>query len=124
MIINNSQEFMIHIPNKFLDNEIVKTGRKITKIYRPMPKILLPSRGSTTPMNCEGKKAPVARGSYFEFEISNEEYKFWKGITNEERETLRDEAFKRCFYDVLKEYMQTHAKKATGPFGTSQSSPA
>ena len=65
---------------------------------------------------CPGRKAPVARGSYYEFEVSNEEFKFWKSITNEEREKLRLEAYTRCFYEALKGYMDGHARKAVSPF--------
>jgi hypothetical protein len=83
-----------------------------------MPRILLPSKDGAVPKECEGRKPPVGRGSYFEFDISQDEYKFWKVISNEEREKLRLEAYNRCFYDVLKEYMLNHPKaKSTNIFG-------
>ena len=82
-----------------------------------MPKILLPSRDEGAPKECPGRKEPVARGTYYELDLSQEEHKFWKSISNEEREKLRQEAFKRCFYDALKEQMQSHPRKA-GIFGT------
>jgi hypothetical protein len=82
-----------------------------------MSKILLPSKGNNPPKDCEGRKRGVARGSYYEFEVSNEEFKFWKAISNEERDKLREEAYNRCFYDVLKEYMQNNPKKSTSVFG-------
>lgn len=82
-----------------------------------MPKILLPTKDNKTLKDCEGQKPPVARGSYLEFELSQDEFRFWKSITNEEREKLRDEAFERCFYDVLREFMRTHPRNTGSLFG-------
>ncbi len=84
-----------------------------------MAKILLPSKGKIPPKDCEGRKHGVARGSYYEFEVSNEEFKYWKGISNEERDKLREEAYNRCFYDVLKEYIEKNPKKVTSIFSHS-----
>jgi hypothetical protein len=85
-----------------------------------MPKILLPSRADRTPpKDCVGKRLAVNKGSYFEFEVSNEEFKFWKAISNEEREKLRHDSFERCFYEVLKEYMQKNPRKVPNLFGHS-----
>lgn len=81
-----------------------------------MPKILLPPKEGASLAQCSGRKAPVARGSYYEFEVSNEEFKFWKSLTNEEREKLRIEAYDRCFHEALKEYMDSHAKRTISPF--------
>jgi hypothetical protein len=82
-----------------------------------MAKILLPSKGNVPPKECEGRKRGVARGSYFEFEVSNEEFKFWKAISNEERDKLRENSYSRCFYDVLKEYMESNPKRIPTVFG-------
>jgi hypothetical protein len=83
-----------------------------------MPKVLLPSKpDQTPPKECVGKRVAVNRGSYYEFELSMEEFKFWKAIANEEREKLRVESFNRCFYDVLREYMQNNPRKITNIFG-------
>ncbi len=83
-----------------------------------MPKVLLPSKPDRTPpKECVGKRVAVNRGSYYEFEISTEEFRFWKAISNEEREKLREEAFNRCFYDVLREYMQQNPRKAPSMYG-------
>lgn len=81
-----------------------------------MPRILLPPKDENAPKECAGRKAPILRGSYYELDLSQEEYKFWKSLTNEEREKLRNEAFERCFYDALHELMQTRPRK-TGIFG-------
>ena len=82
-----------------------------------MPRILLPSKDDMPPKTCEGKRPPVARGSYFEFELSQEEYKYWKELANLEREKIRQEAYSRCFYDILKEHMAAHPRTASNFFG-------
>ena len=77
-----------------------------------MPKILIPPKASP-PRECPDHKAPILKGSYYEFELSNEEHKFWKDMPSAQREKMRDEASTRCFYEVLHEAMKNHPKRAS-----------
>ncbi len=76
-----------------------------------MPKILIPPKAGS-PKECEGRKPPQLQGSYYEFELSMEEYKFWKDLNSVEREKLRTAAFERCFFDALHEKMQLQPRKS------------
>ncbi|HKW05468.1 MAG TPA: hypothetical protein VJN71_09240 [Nitrososphaerales archaeon] len=82
-----------------------------------MPKILIPPK-TGSPKECEGRKPPQLQGAYYEFDLTMEEYKFWKGLTSADREKLRTAAFERCFYEALHEIMQTRPRSTVGLFSS------
>jgi hypothetical protein len=61
-------------------------------------------------MICSTHKQPTVKGSYIAYEVTDTEHNFWKKLSNQERTKLRDEALKRCFYDVLREYMSNKGR--------------
>ncbi len=83
-----------------------------------MPKILIPPKAGT-PKDCEGHKPPQLQGAYYEFELSMDEYKFWKDLDSVEREKLRSAAFERCFFEALHEVMQSRPRKTSSWFSGS-----
>ncbi|MGI0078534.1 MAG: hypothetical protein ACRECH_02820 [Nitrososphaerales archaeon] len=83
-----------------------------------MPKILVPPK-SGPPKDCQGHNPPQLQGSYYEFELSMDEFKFWKELNSVEREKLRTAAFERCFFEALHEAMQAHPRKTSSWFGKS-----
>ncbi len=84
-----------------------------------MPRILIPPK-SGPPRECEGHKPPQLQGSYYEFELSMDEFKFWKDLDSVEREKLRNAAFERCFFDALHEAMQTRPRKTSSWFSSAK----
>ncbi|MGI0086276.1 MAG: hypothetical protein ACREBQ_14450, partial [Nitrososphaerales archaeon] len=65
-----------------------------------MPKILVPPK-SGPPKDCQGHNPPQLQGSYYEFELSMDEFKFWKELNSVERENcerrpLSDASLRRC----------------------------
>ena len=51
-------------------------------------------------------------GNFFEFQdATEEELAFWNVLDDEEKLSVIVEAYRRCFYDALHEYMQSEAEK-------------
>ena len=68
---------------------------------------MIPLSSGVTPFACPSHKQPMSKGSFLAYEVTETENNFWRKLSNQERTKLRDEAFKRCFYDVLHEEMKT-----------------
>ena len=52
----------------------------------------------------------MKKESYLSYEVTDTEHSFWKHLSNKERTRLRDEAFRRCFYEVLHEEMSKNKR--------------
>jgi hypothetical protein len=83
-----------------------------------MAKILLPPK-SGAPKECGGRAPPALKGSYYEFDLTQEEFSYWKDLSSSEREKLRDAAWERCFYDALHDLMKVRPKRTSSWFGHS-----
>lgn len=70
-----------------------------------MPQILIPLNAGESPVICSKHKQPITKESYVSYEVTETEHTFWKILSKEEKARLRDEAFHRCFYEVLHESM-------------------
>jgi hypothetical protein len=64
------------------------------------------------PGQCGGRRAPMRNGRFYEFrDATEEELAFWNVLDDGEKKELTGEAFRRCFFDVLHEFMQVEAEK-------------
>ena len=70
-----------------------------------MPNILIPLNAGESPAVCAKHKEPVRKESYISYEVTETELSFWKMLSNEEKRKYREEAFQRCFYDIIHEAM-------------------
>jgi hypothetical protein len=61
---------------------------------------------------CKERSPPVRNGAYVEFQdATEEELAFWDVLDDKEKRGVIMEAYRRCFYDALHEYMQSEAEK-------------
>src|SRR5690349_2808928 len=78
-----------------------------------MATIKMDAGSEKNPHLCKDRKLPVRNGSYLEFQdATEEELAFWNVLTDEEKRVLTREAYKRCFFDALRDAMKYEANRA------------
>ena len=77
---------------------------------------------------CGQRKPPVVNGNYFEFDdATEEELSFWNVLHDDEKLGVTRESYRRCYYDVLHEFMRSEGikgKKMEEKAAAEQSKPA
>lgn len=58
------------------------------------------------PAGCEGRSKPKRDGDYFVYDVTDEEYMFWAGLTPSVVEELTKSMRTGCFLDVLHSAMR------------------
>ncbi len=57
---------------------------------------------------CENRDLPrIENGSFYVFDVTDEEYMFWNGLETSEREKFVESSSRECFFEALHSFMRT-----------------
>ncbi|MFI5421114.1 MAG: hypothetical protein ACHQ1H_09120 [Nitrososphaerales archaeon] len=78
-----------------------------------MATIKLEAGSEKNPHSCKERKLPVRNGRYLEFQdATEEELAFWNVLSDVEKRSIAAEAYKRCFFDALRDAIKYEADRA------------